>query len=142
MRNLDTLLDRSIIASGGTVATIYFLAALALGWRVIFSQPARRTRQPNLSPLSAHDVHGIMWAAVVVFVALFIRYSMTVLGRLEKVDWGSFRFDVMALSCDLVMIAAATFAIYAASRTICGCKCAVLFFVVAGLPGTVIYLWS
>jgi len=138
----DTILDRYIIATGGTVATIYCLAAFALSWRVIFSQPGRRTRQPNLSPLSAHDVHAIMWVAVVVFVALFIRYSMTVLGRLEKVEWGSFRFDLMALSCDLVMIAAATFAIYAASRTICGCTCAVLFFLVSALPGAIIFLWS
>lgn len=142
MRDLDTILDRYIVATGGMVATIYFLAAIALGWRVIFSSPGRRNRAASISPLSAGDVHSIMIAAAMVFVALFVRYAMTALGRMEQIAWGSFRFDVTALACDLVMIAAATYAIHAASHTICGRKCSVIFFSASVFPGALIYLWS
>lgn len=142
MRNIDTLLDRVILASGGMTATIYFLAFLAVVYRLSFSRAGRPNRAARVSPLTHGDVHAIMCSVAVAFFALFIRYGATAMGRMEKIAWGSFAFDVLALSCDILMMSAATFAIYAASRSICGCLCSVVFFVAAAVPGGFLYLWS
>ncbi len=143
---LDNLLDRAAGSSSFMLATLCAAFAIVVWWRIFFVRPpmfdplAPAPQPPQ--PMTDQDVKDIFVACAVVVSAVAVRYLQAAGGRFQYWAWGSFEYDVTALTCDLIVVACILFAIRRATYQVCGWFGFGIFGGVTLAAGVVSYVWG
>jgi len=141
---LDSMLDR---VAGATAATLFVLClafALVIWWRVFFYRPAMLSKgasAPMPPAMSDNEVKSVVVAVAVAMSACAVRYFQIAGGRFGSWGYGSFEYDLTAVTTDVIVLVAVIYSIRQATHNICGAAAGLAFAALAALSGVASYLW-